>query len=374
MKQKTSSRIRLLLLLLLLPGCIPLKAPVLPAEMEARVLGRQEKVDLLCFSPDGKWLAAGGAGLVVYGEDGQKVRIADLQVAAMAWSLDSKSLDVAAATGDILTYRPTGEEVARRQGDGRVTAFFRREGRLQAIRAGIKQYRFGGNLKVSIEDVPGPAEEGRIQVLYDSTLPHRTAVWLEEHPGLLGRPVLNRGGDLLAFFQFKDPPAFPPSQELWVRHLASGRQWSLANLALPASGPAFSADGEALWVVDGDGLLQALDIWSGKVLGSEPVSNAVVAASHVGNRVFLGGFLQAGNWKNQMPAGVSVATFDPLGTRLAWVREGQVEIISRLPGEAAEKLIPAVEHRLRRLRDWRARDLIDDKEYRQQRSRILADG
>lgn len=363
-----------LLLLSQIGGCAPVAFPDLPAGIDIKVLGRQAGVHILSWSPDGRWLAVAGQGLDLFDAgSNEKRHLLDEQVSAVAWHDDGEVLDVATGDGFSSTLQriwvASGQKQVVAVGNGYAAGLVWSEGRLLLVEASLKVYRFGGALKLLLRAPEDPAF--KIQTLYENTLPPQTAGWLEKNPSILGGVRLSRAGDMLAYLLFKDPPAFPPSQQLIIRHLDSGRQWPVADLVLPAGRPAFSPDGENLWVSDGRGSIWNLKTWTMDMKPAGSERGLVTSGAGEGEVSLLAGGLHMQGQKTDLPVQVSAADFDPSGLRLAWIRSGQVEILNGWPESGASAVSPGTASRLVRLREWRARGLVDAEEYRTQRQRIL---
>ncbi|WP_139800603.1 hypothetical protein [Geothermobacter hydrogeniphilus] len=361
--------------LLLSAACAPpLPPPELPAGVDLRVLGRSPGAMLLRWSPDGRLLAVAGKGLDIYEPAGSMRRhLLDEQVSAIAWTSDSRTLLVAVGTAmssRLETWSRDGRKLSGRDLDGYAADLLRTKNGLLLIEGRMQNYRFGSNLRVVLKEL-SDREEGPSRVLYENTLPPDTAAWLAQHPRALSGAVLNPTGDMLAYFQFRDPPAFPPAQQLMVRHLPSRRQWSVAELSPPAGSPAFTPDGERLLVVDGKGRLLSLDIWDGQ---AEPVPNGpgrAVAVARFGNASLLAGRLAVAGETTGVAVKVDVAAFDPAGRQLAWLRASQLEVLDLAAGMPPQGGDGVPTERLESLHDWRARGLIDADDYRIQRQRMM---
>ncbi|PNU19947.1 hypothetical protein C2E25_09760 [Geothermobacter hydrogeniphilus] len=361
--------------LLLSAACTtPLPPPELPAGVDLRLLGRSPGAMLLRWSPDGRLLAVAGNGLDIYEPAGSIRRhLLDEQVSAIVWTSDSRTLLVAVGTAmnsRLETWSRDGRKLSDRDLEGYAADLLRTKNGLLLIEGRLKNYRFGSNLRVVLMEISARGE-GPARVLYENTLPPDTATWLAQHPRALSGAVLNPTGDMMAYLQFRDPPAFPPAQQLMVRHLPSRRQWSVAALSPPTGRPVFTPDGERLLVVDGKGRLLSLDIWDGQ---AEPVPNGpgrAVAIARTGNASLLAGRLSVAGNATGVAAKVEVAAFDPAGRQLAWLRSSQLEVLAVAAGKESRSGFGLPTERLESLHDWRARGLIDADDYRTQRRRMM---
>jgi hypothetical protein len=293
---------------------------------------------------------------------------------ALAWSPDGRRLAAAfpdqeqtrlallAENGRALVETTVAGRVERLLWDG--------DGSLLAIAVTIRTYSFGGNLRATLVRWDGEGAQVATP-LYECTVKPLTLSTWGERLYALPQPVLSPLGDELLFARLHDPPALAPYLKLVVRHLQSGAEHVVASLALTSAGAVFLGDGER--ILYGDGFRRTLDapLWGRKTAVEYPWGGRALAASPGGRYRLLDGHLLDQEKEIALFSGVERAVFSPYGDRLLFATGGRLWVLGGLGADPLPEFDPALGERLRKLRSWRARGLITDGDYREEKARMM---
>jgi hypothetical protein len=293
---------------------------------------------------------------------------------ALAWSPDG--LRLAAADRDLETTRLTllsenGTLLAEASVPGIIDCLlWDGDDSILAIAVTIQIYSFGGNLSATLVRWDGEGSPSAT-LLYETSLKPLTLRTWGERLYSLPQLALSPWGDELLFARLHDPPAFNPYLKIVVRHRQSGAERVVASVALTSAGAGYLGDGER--ILYGDGSRRTLDAppWGGETAFEYPWGGRALAASPGGRYRLVDGHLLDQEKEIAIFSGVERAVFSPSGDRLLLAKDGRLWVLGGLGADPLPGFDPALEERLRRLRSWRARGLITDGDYREQKARMV---
>ncbi|ALC16758.1 hypothetical protein DSOUD_1990 [Desulfuromonas soudanensis] len=293
---------------------------------------------------------------------------------ALAWSPDGMRLAV--ADRDLETTRlrllsENGTLLAEATVPGNVDRlFWDGDDAILTVAVTIQTYSFGGNLSATLVRWDGEAPP-RSTPLFETSLKPLTLRTWGSRLYSLPQPTLSPWGDELLFARLHDPPAFAPYLKIVARHRQSGAERVVARVALTSAATVYLGDGER--ILYGDGSRRTLDapLWGGDTAVEYPWEGRALAASPGGRYRLVDGHLLDQEKEIAIISGVERAVFSPSGNRLLLAKDGRLWVLGGLGADPLPGFDPALGERLRRLRSWRARGLITDGDYREQKARMV---
>lgn len=324
----------------------------------------------VALSPDGRSIAYVDQGLrILDTATGRTRQVAGPVPTCLAWSPDGRCLAAGfagVASSRLQRLDPQGALKAEAEVAGCLTSLhWSGDGALLALALQVQRFRFGTQLAEVLQSWKGTAPPTP-RTLCEATLMPREA---ERLAPLLPRRLtfsISPFGDEILYARLYSPPALPSRVRWMLFPLGAGREREVAEAALEGGVARFAPDGLSALCGDGRSTCRRLDLWGDRVLARFPEPGREVAESASGRWQFMDGVL----WCD----GRSVHTFPP-GSRawfarrggLAWVAEGDRLFRLSGAGEPPPALPDAAEAaRIRRFRRWLAQGLIASEDYRKQ--------
>lgn len=355
----------LLLCGLLLGGCAG-ASPRISAQYQLEPTGLKVGMADLAWSPDGNILAVAGESPHLVDASGQKkTRLGRSPIVFLAWSPDGSRLAAvrhAGAGHQVVRMDAQGEEDVTLNLPGRATGIvWSDSSTLVWAAVELSHFSFGSNLKTLLYTWKKGVDQPERLEIADTTASKELAAFLEGALATGLRTVRESPWhDDFALGVFVDPPAFDPYIGFSLRRYDGSGTGPTLKVGLAAPVVAFSRDGESLWVMQ-NGKLNRIDRWSGEQIQDLPAGGPRFATSPFSDHFWDGSQLRDGDAVLGELAAEQVE-FAPRGGRAAVVSGGELLILAGLPvstsppqGETLDKL--------RKLRAWRARDLVSPEEY-----------
>ncbi|MCC6749347.1 MAG: hypothetical protein IT371_16910 [Deltaproteobacteria bacterium] len=329
---------------------------------------------MLALDPAGRRLAIGAEDLVVRDlVDGSVRDLARARPSALSWASDGQRLAasfVESGRSRVEVYALGGAASKATFLPGEVVGLaWLGPDELLALGFTIKVYSFAGELRMDLHrwraGKPVRSErlgEAQLKRGHLRLWGHRLAEFL--------RLELSPLGDEIAYTSIKDPPAFPPSTVVTVRHLETRAEVVAARVALGAGQVRFSADGERLLVGSGPIGVSWIDPWTQTRSGTLPVPGRTLAVSPTGRLVLADGRLYVEGHEQARFADDARGLFAALGGTLVVVAGERLHVVSGLAGEPGPTFGPAARAKLLLLRRWRGQGLITPLDYREARRRL----
>jgi hypothetical protein len=357
---------------LLFLGCAsaPLKTSLPPAFSVQEVASVGEEGPF-ALSPDGRTAVYVRDGTKLKRlPDGEEIEISPETATAAAWSPDGGVVAFAFPyeNGSLLAlYGPDGKEKRNARIPLPTTSLGWAQGELLALSTEIRQFRFGGNVKVVLYRWQG--KEPQSAVLYDNTL--RPAVMKKvDTIRKIVRLVVSPWEDEILYPQIHDPPAFQPNMRLALHNLVTGAE-RVFETAVPLTAAAvYSPDGETVIAGSGEAETSIFDPWKNRDSRFVPSAGSRITRSPGGTFILIDGTL----YRN----GEVLAAFPPDAVGLfaesaLLVRSaGRLYLVNGFPAETST-VPPKGEKRdrLLTLREWRSKSLLSTEEYRNAAERLL---
>jgi WD40 repeat protein len=372
----TSFRVVALLPLLVgaLAGCSTLRhgAGPLPEGFTVRELAKADADAPFAVSRSGEFAAVRKGAVQVIDAAGIGREITPAAATALCFSPDGKMLAAALPTekGSVLRlFDQQGKVTADTTVPGKITSIvWRSNSQLLATSLAVANPAAGAGLSSRLYSWDGSAPPVAVLLGNVPVLPaagKTTEEMLVKTLSLAVSPY----GDEVAYSYLQAPPFTTPYQKIAVRHLESGTEREVAKTSLGSGGPIFTPDGESLLVGDTHALTRRLSIPDGREMDAWPSPGSYPAVSTSGAYAFLDGRLyQNGRTVLSFPSEAR-GVFLPDGSGLAISYDGKIYLVSGLKDLAAPAL-PADMERLLKLRRLRSLGVISEKEYRKQKGRI----
>lgn len=364
----------LLLGLLALTGCSAKSytGPV-PADTVLRPLPALDHSTPLVWHPTGRSISGIRNGLIHHDlVTGISSEIDTEQPDRLAWAPDGEELATAyRLDGEtrISIIDSDGTERAATTLPGELDALlWSRDAGLLVITSRLKIYSFGGDLRLDLIRWDG-IDPPRATLLHNTTIKPATAqAWSQ---GLLpgSRATLSPDQDELLYLRLHDPPAFPSSIRLALRHIETGAEKTVTSLAINARSIDF-IDSDRILADSGRGTSLELPLWTGAKGVSRPHPGTLIRTSPAGHYWLLGDrLLHDGEEIGRFPD-LKAATFSPDGSRLLLQIGQRWHMLEGLQEPEPPALTTDQQSRLRQLRNWRSRGLITSEEYVQQKAKV----
>lgn len=295
-------------------------------------------------------------------------------VIALAFSPDGGRLAVVLASGGqsiLRCYDLKGTLIAETSVPARVTSLaWRSERELLTTALVLKKFSFGTELASFLYrwDLKGqPAETA----IYAVTIRPQLAKLPEEALYRTSSMALSPYGDEIAYTVLKDPPLFSPYLRVSLRHLDSGAEKVLAEIAIGSGGPVYTPDGESLLVGNHGGLARRLALPSGNETNAWPAQGDRIASSPSGSYLLMDGRLfQDGRLVSSLPS-EATAAFLPDGSGLAVASNRGLFLVTGFKDEKPAAR-PGNLERILELRKLRMQGLITDAEFKARRKKVSA--
>ena len=355
-------------------GCtsLPVSGPQ-AANLSATAVTRVAPAAPWCVNPTDSRIAMGDNGLqLVEPATGIKTRLAPPSPSALAWSPDGKRLAAALPGGDSTTlaiFSRQGESIAKAPVPGRVTRIeWVSPADLVALGVGTRRFSFGDAITATLYRWDGTAAPQATTLFETTVKPLTIRQWGERVITSISMTISPERDEML-YTRLHDPPAFSPYLRIILRNLDSGAERDVATVPLSSGGGRFVGTGER--IVYGDGSSSKLmEPWSDKVVQTFPVPGKQLSASPAGKYLLLDGHLYQGETEIASFPPTTEGKFAPGGE--LYLHHGMdIYRIGGLTESIPAPLPPTVAERLRTLRAWRSEGLITDREYRENRERIM---
>lgn len=325
-------------------------------------------------NPVDSGIAFGKEGLILAEPDGGSAKkLATAPPTALAWSPDGKRLAAALPGGDATTltiFSRQGESIGKTTVPGRVTCIdWASPADLVALGVEMRVFSFGGDVSATLYRWDGTAAPQPTRLFDVTVKPHTIKQWKERAIDSLTM-AMSPERDVILYSRLHDPPAFTPYLRLVMRNLESGAEREIATVGLASGGGRFVGNGDLVVYGDGSSQTRLVDVWNDTLVRTFPTPGKRLATSTGGEYLLLDGRLYHGETEIASFPPTAEGSFLPGGGLR--VRHG--EEIYRAGGLAETvpvPLSPVVTERLRMLRTWRSEGLISDREYRDERKRIV---
>ncbi len=292
-------------------------------------------------------------------------RFSETPPVALAWSPDGTRLAAAFATKEtslIRLFAPDGTKLAETELKGGVGDLAWRSTKELLIALVVKSdYVFGSDYQQMLTSWDGSSQPVGVWV-HNATLRPGTNKKLGAAYAQAFTLAVSPLGDGIAFTRQHDPPEFKTYRRVMIRHLDSGREREVMNIAQDSSSPLFIGSDDQLLVADGT-TINRFNPWEGKSSASLPITGRELAASPGGKHLLIDGQLvQDDQIITHFPATVT-GRFAAQGAKLYILHNGTIYQIKGLAadpvtipsGDALKKLLT--------LRDWRMQGLITPADF-----------
>ncbi|MCM0081879.1 hypothetical protein L4X63_09780 [Geomonas sp. Red32] len=319
-------------------------------------------------------ISDGGVKLIALDKEQEPVKVTPLPASALAFSPEGDRLAVAipaeGARTDLRIFDTGGKTVAESSIPAQAAALaWTGGGRLAVLALELKRYSFGTlvNSVVFLWDGKNsPVSEMVGSVTLRPPLSKLPDEAILQNRNLAASPF----GDEIAYTVLRDPPMFTPYQKVITRHLATGRTSEVADTSVNSQALLYFPDGDTLLIGNGQGMSRRVTIPDGKEIYAWPSAGAFPAISPGGSYLYLDGRLyQDGNRTAYFPEKTR-GVFLPDGSALLLSWNGTLYRLSGL-NEMKRAPRPTDPARFLELRRLRAQGLIEEKEYRDRRGRML---
>lgn len=284
---------------------------------------------------------------------------------ALAWSPDGSRLAAAfpaKETSLIRLFAPDGTKLGETELKGAVGDLAWRSSKELLVAHVMKSdYIFGSDYQQMLTSWDGSGQPISVRV-HNATLRPGTTKKLGAAYARAFTLAVSPFGDEIAFTRQHDPPEFKTYLRVMIRHLDSGREREVTNIAQDSSRPLFIGSDDQLLVADGS-TISRFTPWEGKSSASLPITGRALAASPGGKHLLIDGQLVQGDQIiTHFPATVT-GRFAAQGARLFVLHNGTIYQIKGLDadpvtipsGDALKKLLS--------LRDWRIQELITPQDF-----------
>ncbi|RII25550.1 MAG: hypothetical protein CXR31_13300 [Geobacter sp.] len=345
------------------------------ANLSVTALTRVAPTAPWCVNPADSSIAMGDNGLQLFEPAaGTRIRLATPSPTALAWSPDGKRLAAALPDGDSTTlaiFSRQGKPIAQAPVPGRVTGIeWMSSADLVALGVGIRIFSFGDAITATLYRWDGTSAPQSTTLFETTVKPLTVRQWGERIITSISMAISSDRDEML-YTRLHDPPAFSPYLRIILRNLESGAERDVATTAaLSSGGGRFVGTGDRIVYGDGSSLSRVMAPWSDKVIQSFLAPGKQLAASPAGEDLLLDGHLYQGETEIASFPPASDGSFAPGGT--LYIRhDTAIYRIGGLTEAIPAPLQPAVAERLRTMRAWRSEGLISDREYRENKKRIM---
>jgi hypothetical protein len=360
-------------------GCAssPLIGPQTPGITLTKI-GDMTRGGAFSLSPDGTRAAFDSEGLnVLTLGRGSPTKVRDEAPLTLAWSPDGQRLAAVfgeATASAIVVFDEQGtQEAATISLETAVTEIaWRSDDELIAMSLELETLTFGANARGRvIRWIVG--QQPTQEEAFDNTLTPRTSAMSHELLCSLLGFALSPLGDELVYTRLHDPPNAVLSLKIVLRHLETGAERVLQEVALTSAGARLSADGEHGVFADGRGTVALRNLWTDapKQTWSLPGQRLGLATSRdvavIDGHVFVDGAELL-----QLEA-ASRASLSHDATTVLVANSGELFVLRGIEAQPVEVVPADSRDRLIALRKLRSEELITLDEYLAARTRLLED-
>jgi hypothetical protein len=351
---------------LFLAGCagLPVSRP-LPVGMSSEpiisAVGPPFTVDAagerLAYVRDGLWI-----GTVTTKTEQQ---FSETPPIALAWSPDGTRLAAAFPAKEnslIRLFAPDGTKLGETELKGAVGDLAWPSAKELLIASVVKSdYGFGSDYQQMLTSWDGSSQPVGVRV-HNATLRPGTTKKLGAAYAQAFTLAVSPMGDEIVFTRQHDPPEFKTYRRVMLRHLDSGREREIMNIAQDSSTPLFIGSDDQLLVADGI-TIKRVTPWQNASTVILPVTGRALATSPGGKYLLVDGqLLQGDQIITRFPETV-IGRFTAMGSQLFVLHNGTIYQIKGLTADPA--IIPSGDAliKLRTLRDWRMQGLITPADF-----------
>jgi hypothetical protein len=294
-----------------------------------------------------------------------ELRLSEISPVALAWSPDGTRLAAAFPAKDanlIRLFTPDGTKLGETELKGAVGDLTWRSAKELLIAHVVKSdYVFGSDYQQMLTSWDGSGQPTSVKV-HNATLRLGTTKKLGTTYAQAFTLTVSPFGDEILFTRQHDPPEFKTYRRVMLRHLDSGREREITNIAQNSSTPLFIGSDDQLLVADGI-TINRVNPWQDASNVMLPVTGRALAASPGGTNLLIDGQLVHGDQIiTRFPATVT-GRFAVQGSQLFILHNGTIYQIKGLAadpvtipsGDALKKLLT--------LRDWRMQGLITPADF-----------
>jgi len=312
--------------------------------------------------------------MIVSATPGDVSRFADGNATALAWSPDDNRLAAAFPEGPqtrVAVFDRSGGIVGETRITGHVgRILWRRGGELLITVADLRAYSFGGNFALHLYRWNG-TDKPLETTLVNTTLKRSTLPLWNGAYRFCADMEISPLQDEIAFARIIDPPMFPPYLRIVLHHLDTGAERDIAILPTASAVPVFTSDGEHLLAGDGTEKGRQIGVSGDHDLPELPLSATAISLSPGGTSRFIDGHLTVNSKLLVTFPPDARGYFSPTGNHLALAWRDTLYLVSGLPDDSTSPLRKSVSDRLLFLRKLRSQRLITDKDYLDQKKKVL---
>ncbi len=364
------------LLAFLLTGCAPAVVPLpIPqtGDLTSLSLATIKSTGPVAVAANGSLLAWSDSALTLYDlATGQQKVLFKKAVDALCWSPDGRYL-AAVSTHEnqsrLQVYDSRGQRVFEAGFAGRVVRLiWPQQNQLLAGALTYKSYRFGTHIKGRLIEWDQQWRQSEVP-LFETTIKPSTAKRLA---GQLYKTFdfdLSPLADEVLYTRLYAPPAFEARRYLILHNLQTKEEKRIGVLPLLRGKGRLTREGESVFVSDGLQRIKRLNLWSLKVQ-HQWAGNTFAYDAGSDLLATETGLYRGQQLLSPLPAG-SLTEFSTGGKYLSVIWNRHLYLVSGYPVPVEPAITGVKREKLQKLRRLRSRKLIEPEEYLQARKRLL---
>jgi hypothetical protein len=360
-------------MLLQVQACANLPVQHLPPELNLVKIGTCKADTPFAPSPDGEWLALVKNGLELLNfKTNQKIQLSTDIPVALAWNHASDQIIAAFSNSQkstLLVFGTDGEVSSQTDVDGTVSDLvWGAENQIILATITLENYSFGSTLLTKIwhwNVVNSPT------ILTENSVTIKPLTVKIQGAQLYktAKLSISPAGDEIIYTRLLDPPAVRPYMKIQLRHLETGIEREVAQVA-PTLGDAFLLYEDMILFSDGLNEVKLLAPWTGLTIQSWQEAGHNLSVSATGHYVLADGRLYEGNKQITIFSPTVDGLFSTNGSLFLRYQK-QLYLLSGLKKEKKPSLAFEKNQQLLKIRKWRSQGLITHQEFLLQKKRIL---